>query len=62
MADKHSDEGGSTGNFGGESSESTVEIRIKTLDSQSYQFNVDKNVCAASSLSHSIIFMIYPQM
>ncbi|CAH1415535.1 unnamed protein product [Lactuca virosa] len=48
MADKHSDEGGSTGNFGGESSESTVEIRIKTLDSQSYQFNVDKNMLVSA--------------
>ncbi|KAI3710848.1 hypothetical protein L2E82_40642 [Cichorium intybus] len=46
MADKHSDESGSSSIA--ESSESTVEIRIKTLDSQSYQFHVDKNMLVSA--------------
>ncbi|XP_059633834.1 ubiquitin-like domain-containing protein CIP73 [Cornus florida] len=44
MADKHSVEGSGTSVVCGESSESTVELNIKTLDSQIYTFNVDKNM------------------
>lgn len=44
MADQHSDEGSSAGNVSGESSDSTVKLNIKTLDSQIYTFEVDKNV------------------
>lgn len=42
MADQHSGEGSSTSNM--ESSDATVQIKIKTLDSQIYNFEVDKNV------------------
>lgn len=42
MADQYSGEGSSTGNV--ESSNATVEVNIKTLDSQIYSFLVDKNV------------------
>lgn len=44
MADQHSNEGSSAGNVSGESSDSTVKLNIKTLDSQIYTFQVDKNV------------------
>uniref|UniRef100_A0A0V0IAI1 Putative ovule protein n=1 Tax=Solanum chacoense TaxID=4108 RepID=A0A0V0IAI1_SOLCH len=44
MADQQTVEGSSTSNDSGGSSESTVVLNIKTLDSQTYTFNVDKNV------------------
>ncbi|KAK4854145.1 hypothetical protein QYF36_019615 [Acer negundo] len=44
MADQHPNEGSSTSNVCGESSDSTVEINIKTLDSQIYSFQVDKSM------------------
>lgn len=44
MADQQAVEGSSTSNDSGGSSESTVVLNIKTLDSQTYTFNVDKNV------------------
>lgn len=44
MADPQSIDGPSTSQVSGESSESTVELNIKTLDSQIYTFQVDKNV------------------
>ncbi|CAH1433441.1 unnamed protein product [Lactuca virosa] len=44
-ADKHSDdEGATTSNVTVESSGSTVEINIKTLDSQLHSFHVDRNM------------------
>lgn len=46
MADQHSSEGSSTGNVSSsmDSSDSIVQLNIKTLDSQIYPFEVDKNV------------------
>jgi hypothetical protein len=44
MADQYSNEGSSAGNVSGKSSDSTVELNIKTLDSQIYSFQVNKNV------------------
>ncbi|GMP81811.1 hypothetical protein CsSME_00036395 [Camellia sinensis var. sinensis] len=44
MADQHSVEASSMSDVGGESSESMVELNIKTLDSQIYSFQVDKNM------------------
>lgn len=44
MADQQAVEGSSTRNDSGGSSESTVFLNIKTLDSQTYTFNVDKNL------------------
>ncbi|XP_049390914.1 ubiquitin-like domain-containing protein CIP73 isoform X1 [Solanum stenotomum] len=44
MADQQAVEGSSTSNDSGGSSESTVVLNIKTLDSQTYTFNVDKNL------------------
>lgn len=44
MAEQQSVEGSSTSNVSSGSSESTVELNIKTLDSQTHPFNVDKNV------------------
>ncbi|KAK8643013.1 hypothetical protein V6N13_012330 [Hibiscus sabdariffa] len=43
MADQHSNEGSSMGSSSGESSDSVVELRIKTLDSRIFNFPVDKN-------------------
>ncbi|XP_039041908.1 ubiquitin-like domain-containing protein CIP73 isoform X2 [Hibiscus syriacus] len=43
MADQHFNEGSSMGSISGESSDSIVELRIKTLDSQIFSFPVDKN-------------------
>lgn len=51
MADQYSSEGSSTGNVSGESSDSIVQLNIKTLDSQIYSFQVDKNV--SSNLPYS---------
>lgn len=42
------DERVSTSNVVGESSDTTVDIHIKTLDSQLYDFCVDKNVSTTS--------------
>lgn len=46
MADQHSSEGSSTGNVSSsmDSSDSIVQLNIKTLDSQIYPFEVDKNI------------------
>ncbi|GMP44547.1 hypothetical protein CsSME_00013437 [Camellia sinensis var. sinensis] len=44
MADQHSIEGSGTTDVGGEIAESMVELNIKTLDSQIYSFQVDKNM------------------
>ncbi|XP_041020370.1 ubiquitin-like domain-containing protein CIP73 [Juglans microcarpa x Juglans regia] len=44
MADQYSNEGSRTGNVSGESSDLTVQLNIKTLDSQVYSFQVDKNM------------------
>ncbi|XP_009762566.1 uncharacterized protein LOC107814725 isoform X3 [Nicotiana tabacum] len=44
MAEQQSVEGSSTSNVSSGSSESTVELNIKTLDSQTHPFNVDKNM------------------
>ncbi|GAV56706.1 ubiquitin domain-containing protein [Cephalotus follicularis] len=44
MADQHLHEGSSASNVSGESSDSTVELNIKTLESQIYSFQVDKNM------------------
>ncbi|GAB4825702.1 hypothetical protein Ancab_008575 [Ancistrocladus abbreviatus] len=46
MADQHSTEGASTSESSGGSSESVVELNIKTLDSQIYSFHADKNSVA----------------
>ncbi|GAB4825726.1 hypothetical protein Ancab_008599 [Ancistrocladus abbreviatus] len=46
MADQHSTEGASTSESSGGSSESVVELNIKTLDSQIYSFHADKNSIA----------------
>ncbi|OMP03007.1 Ubiquitin [Corchorus capsularis] len=48
MADQHSNEGSSTGNVSGESSDSLVELKIKTLNSQIFSFHVDKNTPVSS--------------
>ncbi|KAI4336722.1 hypothetical protein L6164_015213 [Bauhinia variegata] len=44
MADQCSNEGPSTTNVSAESSDSTVQLNIKTLDSRIYSFQVDKNM------------------
>ncbi|XP_075479216.1 uncharacterized protein LOC142520120 isoform X3 [Primulina tabacum] len=44
MADQQLHEGSSTSNVSGGNSESIVELNIKTLDSQIYSFEVDKNI------------------
>ncbi|XP_019227409.1 PREDICTED: large proline-rich protein bag6 isoform X3 [Nicotiana attenuata] len=44
MAEQQSVEGSSTSNVSSGSSESTVELNIKTLDSQTHPFSVDKNM------------------
>lgn len=44
MANQHSNEGSSTSNISGEGSDATVELNIKTLDSQIFSFKVDKNM------------------
>ncbi|MCE7766628.1 hypothetical protein GQL56_28790, partial [Pseudomonas putida] len=44
MAEQQSVEGSSTSNVSSGSSESTVELNIKTLDSQTHPFNVDMNM------------------
>ncbi|KAK6939043.1 Ubiquitin-like domain [Dillenia turbinata] len=44
MADQHATDGSSTSGASGESSESPVEVKIKTLDSQIYSFQVDKKM------------------
>ncbi|GMY28139.1 large proline-rich protein bag6-B-like isoform X1 [Fagus crenata] len=48
MADQYSNEGSSAGNVSGKSSDSTVELNIKTLDSQIYSFQVNKNMPVSS--------------
>ncbi|KAJ6931644.1 ubiquitin-like domain-containing protein CIP73 isoform X1 [Populus alba x Populus x berolinensis] len=44
MANEYSNEGSSTSHGSGESSDATVEINIKTLNSQKYSFQVNKNM------------------
>lgn len=44
MADQYPNEGSSTSNASGKSSDAIVEINVKTLESQIYSFQVDKNV------------------
>lgn len=44
MAEPHPSEGSSSGSVSAGSSDSIVELNIKTLDSQMYSFQVDKNV------------------
>ncbi|XP_058090736.1 ubiquitin-like domain-containing protein CIP73 isoform X2 [Magnolia sinica] len=44
MADGSSAEGASSSDVNAESSESTVEVNVKTLDSQIYTFRVNKNI------------------
>lgn len=51
MADQHPCEG--TGSSTGESSDAVLEINVKTLDSQIYSFQVDKNVSIAFASSFS---------
>lgn len=48
MADQYTSEGSSTGNVSGESSDLIVQLNIKTLDSQIYSFQVDKNMPVSS--------------
>ena len=44
MAEQHPTEGAGSSGASGSNSDSTVELNIKTLDSQIYKFHVDKNV------------------
>ncbi|KAL9448919.1 hypothetical protein AB3S75_010955 [Citrus x aurantiifolia] len=44
MADQYPNESSSTGNVSGKSSDAIVEINVKTLESQVYSFQVDKNI------------------
>ncbi|KAL6011839.1 hypothetical protein ACLOJK_002305 [Asimina triloba] len=48
MADGSSAEGTSSSYSSAESSESTVEVNVKTLDSQIYTFRVNKNMSISS--------------
>lgn len=48
MAEPHPSEGSSSGSASAATSDSTVELNIKTLDSQMYTFQVDKNVILLS--------------
>ena len=54
MADHQPIEGSSTSNVSGGSPESTVELNIKTLDSQIYSFHADKDVCRVCALYMSL--------
>lgn len=44
MADQYTNEGSSTSNASGKSSDAIVEINVKTLESQIYSFQVNKNI------------------
>lgn len=62
MADQYSNEGSRTVNVSGESSDLTVQLNIKTLDSQIYSFQVDKNVSASlpySGLCYAICMGLF---
>ncbi|KAE9592668.1 putative ubiquitin [Lupinus albus] len=48
MADQGSNEGSSSGNISAESSDSTLQLNIKTLDSRMYSFQVDTNMSVSS--------------
>ncbi|KAF5455692.1 hypothetical protein F2P56_025242 [Juglans regia] len=48
MANQFSNEGSSTAKVSGESSDSTVQLNIKTLDSRIYSFQVEKNMPVSS--------------
>lgn len=62
MADQYPSEGSSS-NISGESSDAIVEINVKTLDSQIYSFQVDKNVSKVLITlpvsSHCSSFIVY---
>ncbi|CAN1163219.1 Ubiquitin-like domain-containing protein CIP73 [Linum perenne] len=48
MEDQHPLEGPSTSNVSGETSDSSVQLNVKTLDSQVYSFQVDKKMTVAA--------------
>ncbi|KAF2310173.1 hypothetical protein GH714_007045 [Hevea brasiliensis] len=48
MANQYSNDGSSTSNISGESSDAAIELNIKTLDSQIYNFQVDKNTLVSA--------------
>uniref|UniRef100_A0A7C9AT43 Ubiquitin-like domain-containing protein n=1 Tax=Opuntia streptacantha TaxID=393608 RepID=A0A7C9AT43_OPUST len=48
MAEQHPTEGAGSSGASGSNSDSTVELNIKTLDSQIYKFHVDKNMPVSS--------------
>ncbi|XP_037493539.1 ubiquitin-like domain-containing protein CIP73 isoform X2 [Jatropha curcas] len=48
MANQYSNEGSSTSITSGEGSDATLELNIKTLDSQIYSFRVDKNMLVSA--------------
>ncbi|XP_019453374.1 PREDICTED: large proline-rich protein BAG6-like isoform X2 [Lupinus angustifolius] len=48
MADQGFNEGSSSGNISAESSDSTLQLNIKTLDSRMYSFQVDTNMSVSS--------------
>lgn len=48
MAEQHSAEGASTSDASASVADSSLELNIKTLDSQIYNFRVDKNMCVSS--------------
>ena len=56
MANQHSNEGTGPSNISEETSDSIVEINIKTLESQIYSFQVDKNV-SYGLISASLLFL-----
>lgn len=56
MEDQAINQGSSSDNASEKTPESTVELNIKTLDSQTYTFKVNKNVRNLSSLYLKIIF------
>lgn len=61
MANQYSNEGSGPSNVSEETSDSTVEINIKTLESQIYSFQVDKNV--SFSLPFCIFaFLVYSEV
>ena len=57
MANQYSNEGSGPSNISEETSDSTVEINVKTLESQIYSFQVEKNV--RFSLPFSLLFLKY---
>lgn len=53
MAESKPFDGSSTSNVCGGSSESTLLLNVKTLDSRIYSFRVDKNVISYMSCDYS---------